>query len=106
MCINKKVLGGLAVAGLAIFALAPNLFGAALPLLVVAICPLSMLLMMRGMSGSGSSCSTGGGRRGAASAADEIAELRAEVQRLRTEHARAVGGESAPSSGVPAADAR
>ena len=51
MCFNWKVAGGLALVGLAVFAAAPNLIGAALPLLIFAACPLSMLLMMRAMSG-------------------------------------------------------
>lgn len=51
MCFNWKVVAGLAVIGLGIWAVAPNLVGAALPLLILAACPLSMLLMMRGMGG-------------------------------------------------------
>ncbi|MGH9177761.1 MAG: DUF2933 domain-containing protein [Acidimicrobiales bacterium] len=58
MCINWKVVGALALVGLGVFAAAPNLIGAALPLLVLAACPLSMLVMMRAMSG-GSRCRTG-----------------------------------------------
>lgn len=49
MCLNPKVLAGLAVAGVAIYLIAPNLIAAALPLLLLAACPLSMLLMMWGM---------------------------------------------------------
>lgn len=52
MCLNWKVIGGLAVVGLGIWTLAPGLAAAALPLLLVAACPLSMLLMMRGRQGS------------------------------------------------------
>ncbi len=52
MCLNWKVLVGLAAVGFGIWVVAPNLMGAALPLLVVAACPLSMLFMMRGMQGS------------------------------------------------------
>ena len=51
MCLNWKVLAGLAGVGLAVWAVAPNLVGIALPLLLVAACPLSMLLMGRGMAG-------------------------------------------------------
>jgi uncharacterized small protein (DUF1192 family) len=50
MCINWKVVAGLAIIAIGVMALAPNLFLAALPLLIIAACPLSMLLMMRGMS--------------------------------------------------------
>ena len=52
MKINTKVVAALAAAALAIYLLVPNLFYAALPLLILAACPLSMLLMMRMMSGS------------------------------------------------------
>ncbi len=50
MCLNWKVLVGLAViaAGL-YFAVSPSAFTAALPFLLAAACPLSMLLMMRFM---------------------------------------------------------
>lgn len=58
MCINWKVLAGVAVVGLGAWVIAPNLIGAALPLLLLAVCPLSMLLMMRGMGGRGQMGST------------------------------------------------
>lgn len=83
MCLNKKVIVGLAGAAAAIYVFAPNLFGAALPLLIVAACPLSMLLMMRMMSGSGkASCST---TPSETSGDAELAQLREEVERLRAE---------------------
>ena len=88
MCINWKVVAGLAAAGLGVYAFAPNLIGAALPILVLAACPLSMVVMMRAMSGRGS-CDTQkvASEGGAATAAsqDELAELRAEVAQLRAE---------------------
>jgi len=49
MCFDWRVIAGLAAVGVAVFILAPGLVAAALPLLLVAACPLSMLLMMRGM---------------------------------------------------------
>lgn len=49
MCLNWKVVGGLAVVGLAVWAFAPNLVAGATPLLLALACPLSMLFMMRGM---------------------------------------------------------
>ena len=52
MGINLKVVAALAAAALAIYLLAPNAFYAALPLLILAACPLSMFLMMRMMSGN------------------------------------------------------
>jgi hypothetical protein len=56
MCLNWKVLAGLAGVGLVVWIVAPNLVAGALPLLLVAACPLSMLLMGRGMAGD--QCST------------------------------------------------
>ena len=52
MRLNLKVVAALAAAALAIYVLAPNAFYAALPLLILAACPLSMFLMMRMMSGN------------------------------------------------------
>lgn len=52
-CLNWKVVAGLAIAGLGIWALAPGLWAAALPVLVVLACPLSMLFMMRGTRAGG-----------------------------------------------------
>lgn len=51
MCLNWKVVAGLAVVGLGIWAVAPNILTAAGPILLVLACPLSMLFMMRGMRG-------------------------------------------------------
>ena len=49
LCLNWKVIAGLAIAALGVWVLAPQLLAAALPVLILAACPLSMLLMMRGM---------------------------------------------------------
>ena len=51
LCLNWKVVGGLALVGVGIWIVTPNLIWAALPVLVVLACPLSMLFMMRGMGG-------------------------------------------------------
>ncbi len=48
-CLNWKVIVGLAVVGLGVWIAAPTLVGAAIPLLLTAICPLSMLAMVVGM---------------------------------------------------------
>lgn len=79
-CLNWKVMAALAAAGLGLYAFAPELAAAALPLLIVAACPLSMLLMMRAMGPMGSSRTTDG-----TDDADEVARLRAEVATLRAE---------------------
>jgi hypothetical protein len=52
MCLNWKVLAGLAMVGVGIWLLAPGVVGAALPFLLVLACPLSMLLML-GQMGQG-----------------------------------------------------
>ncbi len=52
MCLNFKVLTALAAVGLGVYVWEPNLLAAALPLLILALCPLSMVLMM-GMMGGG-----------------------------------------------------
>lgn len=88
-CFNRKVLTGAGVVALGVLLFAPRMLGAVLPLLVVAICPLSMLLMMRAMSGSGNRCQTGGsaGQPTARDADAEIATLQAEIDRLQAEKA-------------------
>ncbi|MBW3606553.1 MAG: DUF2933 domain-containing protein [Actinobacteria bacterium] len=45
-CLNPTVLAALVVVAAAIWAVAPGALGAAWPVLVVAVCPLSMLAMM------------------------------------------------------------
>jgi len=97
-CFNPKVLGGLALTGLAVYLFAPSAFSAVLPILAVAACPLGMFFMMRGMSGA--KCSTTGSGAGketqaepaaasspAPSAEAEIVRLRAEVDQLQAEKA-------------------
>ena len=98
MCFNWKVAGGLALLGLAVFAAAPNLIGAALPLLIFAACPLSMLLMMRAMSGGGR-CENDSDKSAAvnetpADSTAELARLRAEVDQLRSEARESTRGSS------------
>lgn len=46
-CFNKRVIAGLALAAVGLLAVAPSLALTALPLLLAAACPLSMLLMGR-----------------------------------------------------------
>lgn len=94
MCLNRKVVGGLAVAALAVLVLAPAAFNRALPLLVAAACPLGMLLMMRGASRACQRTKDEADQADAGStpdAAAEIARLREEVEELRA-------GRTAPSS--------
>jgi uncharacterized SAM-binding protein YcdF (DUF218 family) len=53
MCIDKRVIAGVVAAAGLLWWLAPGAFAAALPLLIFAICPLSMLLMMKAMNQMG-----------------------------------------------------
>lgn len=94
MCLNKRVLIGLGVAALAVFAVSPRLLAPVAPLLLFAACPLSMVFMMRRMSGDkGAGCATGstdtsGERVGASSSSPrdaELRELQEEVNRLKAE---------------------
>jgi hypothetical protein len=84
MCRNWKLWAGIAVVAVGVAIFAPGAFGAALPLLLVAACPLGMLLM--GVMGVGMAT---GRRRGGGDDAedhpDEVRQLRAEVARLREE---------------------
>lgn len=75
-CLNWKVVAAVGATAAALWAIAPGSVAALAPLLLLAICPLSMLLMMRAM-GSGASCATD---RDA-----EITTLRAELDELRAE---------------------
>ncbi len=84
-CLNMKVLAGLAVVGVGIWLLAPELVTAAVPLLLLAACPLSMVLMMA-MMGKGNT------QQGDAASAgqpqpDSRAALEARLRTLETEQA-------------------
>lgn len=82
MCLDKRVIAGLVATGGLLFALNPGWFSAALPLLIIAICPLSMLLMIRTQKGgSAASCHTAPSDSGSA----EVTALRAQVAELRRE---------------------
>lgn len=83
-CFNWKAIAALGAVGLAVWAVAPGLAAAAWPLLVLAACPLSMVLMMRAMGPTGR-CDADDDTR---TSAEETAKLRAEVARLRSERER------------------
>ncbi|MGH3682063.1 MAG: DUF2933 domain-containing protein [Natronosporangium sp.] len=110
MCLNKKVLLGLGTVAVAVLVLEPGWFVAALPLLVLALCPLSMVFMMRGMKGdqgkgqAGSSCGTGSKtqRTGPSSSAEP--ELNEQVSALQAE-LRSLKAAQAQRGGVTAAEA-
>ena len=71
MCLNWKVLAGLAAVALGIYALAPGAFAAAAPLLLLAACPLSMLVMMKMMNTGSAASRDAGSPRGRAMAESE-----------------------------------
>lgn len=94
MCLNKRVLIGLGVAGLVIFAVSPRLLGGLAPLLLLAACPLSMVFMMRSMNrGRSASCGAERADQAAGGAVvagspdrdAELRELQEEVNRLKAE---------------------
>lgn len=92
MCFNKKVIAALAAVGVGVWLFAPNALAAALPLLLLAACPLSMILMMRmmpGMTAKADPVAEGLTQDGST---DELAALRAEVQHLQAENARREAG--------------
>ncbi len=62
MCLNWKVIAGVAAVGAGLLVFAPGLAAAALPFLVLAICPLSMVFMMGAMNGMGQTSPTGATR--------------------------------------------
>lgn len=83
MCWNKNVIIGLVAVAVAVYFLAPGSIGAALPVLLLAACPLSMLLMMRAMAGDRSTTTNAAGEAVDGSISEEVARLRAEVTELR-----------------------
>ena len=88
-CINRNVLIGLAIVAGGVLLIAPGAFASVLPLLVVAICPLSMVLMMRGMNRDKScqtnSASTPSTVSTASDTDAELIRLRAEIDQLKAE---------------------
>lgn len=88
MCLNWKVIAGLAALGFGIWVIAPNLIVAAAPLLLFAAYPLSMWLMMRAMSGGQhKNASEPPGTPASAQEATETAGPR-DLAALKARHAR------------------
>lgn len=107
-CLNPKVIAGVVAVGVGVYVFAPGAFAAALPLLVLAICPLSMVLMMGMMMGGGSkgagsetadSCSSGQSEEVEGS---QVASLQARVAELERE----LGRDAAGRPGVAGSTAR
>ncbi len=108
LCFNPKVLAGLAFVGLGIWVAAPQFVGAAVPILLVAACPLSMLWMMQGMRGGqrAPGAAPGMPMEAGRNAADDLVSLQRQLSRTQTEQAalqRAIARlEAAPPSRSPA----
>ncbi len=82
-CLNWKVIAGVAAVGVGIYAVAPGLVAAALPILLLAICPLSMILMMKGMQGNaGEAEGKAASREAGVAREEEISRLRAQQAAL------------------------
>ena len=84
MCLNWKVLAGLAVVGLAVWVVAPQLVLASLPLLLVVVCPLSMLVMLGRMRG-GQSVQANQPSAAGRTHDEQVAELRARLLSVQAE---------------------
>jgi hypothetical protein len=108
MCLNWKVIVGVAVVAVGIYLYAPGFALAALPFLVLAICPLSMIFMMQAMGNmngggekSGAACAMTGNKPG--NREEELAKLK-EQQRQLGDKIATMQAESteAPKSGQSA----
>lgn len=103
MCLNWKVLAGLGMVAVGVGMYRPDLLGAALPILLLAACPLSMLWMMRAMNhGDGAA-----NRTPTPGISDDPAELRnrmnllaAEQEQISEQLAR-LGASPVPSDDTP-----
>jgi hypothetical protein len=100
-CINPKVIAALVAVGGGVYVFAPQAFAAALPLLVLAICPLSMVLMMGMMTrGSGAGSSSCSDESTAGDGAD-VQALQARVAELESELGRSSDLDGAAAPRVP-----
>jgi len=87
-CLNWKVIGALLVVGVGVWAVAPKLLIGVLPILLIAVCPLSMMLMMRSMQGDhqGASARRTDGADGKGAAREErLADLKSQLEQTRSQ---------------------
>ena len=97
-CLNKNVLIAIGALALVVVTLKPGWMAAALPLLILAVCPLSMFFMMRGMS-SRSGKVPGDPAQADADLNREISSLQEELRALKADQAhRAARDGSSPTS--------
>lgn len=85
-CYDWRVIMALAAVGVGVFFLSPGILIAALPLLLLAVCPLSMMLMMRTMGGHDPSTMAAA----AAEPGDPAERLRSQLAAARQEQQRLV----------------
>lgn len=85
MCFNRRVLIGLGIAAVALFAVSPRLLGSAAPLLIMAACPLSMIVMMRAMGRERTDATPAPLASEPSDDDARLRELEEEVNRLRAE---------------------
>ncbi|HEV2013508.1 MAG TPA: hypothetical protein VGR77_06470 [Candidatus Dormibacteraeota bacterium] len=83
-CIDWKVVAGLAAVAVGLFLFQPRLFTAALPVLLVAACPLSMLLMMWGMRSVAQPAPTPTAAPQPVATHEQIAGLRSQLSDLQS----------------------
>lgn len=90
-CLNPKVIAGVVVVAAAVWVFAPGAFAAAMPLLVLAICPFSMLVMavfMRDGQAPSSSAGMSGHDEGASQPSARVAGAREERRTIEARRAR------------------
>ena len=96
MCLNWKVLVGLVAVGLGLYAVAPGAMADAIPILALAACPLSMLLMMKVMHGKRDANAVAG--RAEPPRENRLARLKAQQAALDEEIEALERGDELPSS--------
>ena len=99
MCLDWRVLVTLAVTGILLWIAAPDFVVRALPLLLLAACPISMLFMMRGMQ-QGQAHHTradpkGGPNPSGQDANTTVEELKARIKALEGDISRRKAGSGA-----------
>jgi hypothetical protein len=98
-CADWRVVAILVAVGAGVAVFAPNLIAAAIPLLLVAACPISMLVMMRTMGGQQSNASPKldpGAVDRTAQLRRQLAATRLEQQQLERELARIESADRVP----------
>lgn len=82
-CLNPKVIGGLVAVAVMLWLMAPESGTAALPLLIVLVCPLSMGVMMWQMRRGAGRTAPAAGEAATAAPDAEVAALREELAMAR-----------------------